>query len=393
MVHKALEEYLDIYREFLLDDILPYWKRNGLDHVYGGFLNCMDDDGTIFSEEKYMWSQGRGLWTLAHIVGTYDPTGEWRDIAEKTCRFLVDNAIDENGDFSNRLSREGKKLDGPTSIYSDIFTVMGLIEYFNASGDFNMLDIAQKTAHRIAWRIQQPEFTDVAPFKLNPGHHLQGVLFLSLNMLTPLLDLVEDAKLEKEADRCVRRIMENHRDTTRHLNIEMLGPDWKEVVFAQGRDYVPGHGVECAWILMLEAKRRGDDKLMTDALEILRWHLETGWDKECGGLFWWLNIDGETPYEENWECKLWWPHAESLLALMLAYEFSGDEWFIDCFAKMHDYSFKTFGDSENGEWKQRLDRRGNKINKTLVLPVKDPFHLPRAVMWVIESIERQLSIS
>lgn len=390
MATRSLSEYLDIYRSFLKDDILPYWTKYGCDREYGGFLNCMKDDGTILSEDKYMWSQGRGLWTFAHICGRYDNSAETKEFTHKTCRFLVDYARDDNGDFVNRLSRTGEKLEGPTSIYSDMFTSMGLVEYWWVFSDTAMLELARKTAHRIAWRIQQPDFNATAPFKLIPGYHLQGVLFLSLNNLTPLLEVIDDPELEREADRCIKMLTEKHMDTRRGLNIETLGPDWKEVENPQGRDYVPGHGVECAWILMLEAKRRGDDALMATALTILRQHIEKGWDHEYGGLFWWLNIDGKEPYENNWQCKLWWPHAESLLALMLAYEFSGESWCMEWFEKMHEYSFATFTDHDNGEWKQRLDRTGNPITKTLVLPVKDPFHLPRAIMGVIESIERQI---
>ncbi len=390
MPKKSLAEYRDFYRAFLLDDILPYWDRHGLDREYGGFLNCMKDDGTVLSEDKYMWSQGRGLWTFAHVLGRYDDSPGMREFVTKTCRFLAGNAVDGNGDFANRLSRDGRRLDGPTSIYSDMFTSMGLIEYHRVTGERDMLELARSTAHRIAHRIRQPDFDAVAPFKLRPGHHLQGVLFLSLNMLTPLLGEIDDPDLEKEADRCIRHILDDHMDRERRLNIETLGPDWKEVEYPQGRDYVPGHGVECAWILMLEAKRRGDDSLMNDAMTILRWHLEKGWDEEKGGLFWWLDIDGGEPFEQNWMYKLWWPHSESLLGLTLAHEFGGGDWCMEWFEKMHDYSFATFTDRENGEWKQRLDREGNPVTKTLVLPVKDPFHLPRAVMWIIESMERRV---
>jgi len=389
MPRRSLTEYLDIYRGFLYEDIIPYWEKHGLDREYGGFLNCMKDDGTILSEDKYMWSQGRGLWTFSHIYRKYDRRDWILEFIEKTCRFLVENAIDENGDFANRLSRTGERLDGPISIYSDMFTAMGLTEYHRAVGDREMLDLARKTARRIAWRIQQPDFGAVAPFRLKPGYHLQGILFLSLNMLTPLLEEVSDPELEAEAERCIDLIITRHMDEKRRLNIEMLDPEWKETDFPEGRDYVPGHGIECAWILMLEAKRRESDDLLEKALRILRWHIEKGWDEEHGGIFWWLNIDGETPYEKNWDYKLWWPHSEALLALMLAYEYSGDDWFMEWFERMHDYSFRTFPDVENGEWKQRLDRRGNPITKTLVLPVKDPFHLPRAVMFVIESLERR----
>jgi len=390
MEKRSLKDYLRIYRSLLFDDILPYWDKHGIDRDYGGFLNCMKDDGTLISEDKYMWSQGRGLWTFSHLYNRYERSEKICDFIEKTCNFLVTNALDENGDFANRLSRSGKIIDGPISIYSDIFTTYGLIEYYHATKNMERLELARKIAHRIAWRIQQPDFTAVAPFDLKPGYHLQGILFLSLNMLTPLLMEVSDPELESEAERCIRLIRDCHMDENRKLNIEMLDPDYKEVDFPQGRDYVPGHGIECAWILMLEAQRKNDGDLMETAHTILRWHLEKGWDDEYGGIFWWLNIDGDTPYEKNWQYKLWWPHSESLLALMLAHEITKDSWYLDWFAKIHEYSFKTFPDHENGEWHQRLDRKGNPTTKTLVLPVKDPFHLPRAVMFIIESLERQI---
>ena len=383
-----LKKVREKYRDVLFNNIIPYWNKHGRDLEYGGFLNCMEDDGTLISEDKYMWSQGRGLWTFSHLYKDYSPDGDNFTFIKKTRDFLVKNGLDKNGDWSNRLSRTGERLDGPISIYSDIFTAIGLTEYFHATGDCESLYFAQATARRVAWRIQQPDFDATAPFKIKPGYRLQGVLFLSLNMLTPLLK--EGSDTELEAERCVRTILDHHMDEARKINIEMLTPDLKVTDFAEGRDYVPGHGVECAWLLMHEALRREDDNLIDTALKILRWHLEVSWDEEYGGIYWWLNIDGEEPYNKNWQCKLWWPHAESLLALMLAYELTGDEYWLDWFKKVEDYSFKTFSDKENGEWVQRLDRKGNKITETLVLPVKDPFHYPRAVMYVIESLDRMI---
>ena len=33
-----------------------------------------------------------------------------------------------------------------------------------------------------------------------------------------------------------------------------------------------------------------------------------------------------------------------------------------------------------GEWRQRLDRAGQPVTELIALPVKDPFHLPRAAL-------------
>ena len=141
---------------------------------------------------------------------------------------------------------------------------------------------------------------------------------------------------------------------------------------------------------MLEALRKNDDELMKNALKILRWHLEKGWDEEYGGIVWWRNIDGEEPWEKNWASKLWWPHTESFIALSLACEKTGKQYFMDWWMKIHEYAFRTFPDPVNGEWIQKTNRQGKPITLTLVLPVKDPFHLPRGIMFAIESIKRQI---
>jgi N-acylglucosamine 2-epimerase len=48
---------------------------------------------------------------------------------------------------------------------------------------------------------------------------------------------------------------------------------------------------------------------------------------------------------------------------------------------------------EHGEWTQRLDRRGRKVDTVVALPVKDSFHLQRALILAIESLRRTESIA
>ena len=48
------------------------------------------------------------------------------------------------------------------------------------------------------------------------------------------------------------------------------------------------------------------------------------------------------------------------------------------------------GQVANRDLRQRLDREGRKIHEVIALPVKDPFHLPRALILAVESLERQL---
>lgn len=381
------DQYLDVIK----NDYLPWWYKHGLDFEYGGFLSCMQENGTRVSEDKYMWSQGRGLWIFSYLYKNIDPDPRHREFIDLTSDFLVRHGRTADGKWVNRVSRTGEQLDGPTSIYADMFVALGLVEHYRATGNEESLAIARETAREIAIRLRAPDFTDVAPFNLKPGYKLQGPHFINLNMLTPLLTEIDDPFIEEEAARDVSVITERFMDYGRGINVEMLDPDWQVTDFPQGRDYVPGHGVECAWILMHEAMRKKDEALWDNAFTVLRWHIEKGWDTEEGGLFWWLNIDGEEPFEKNWTAKLWWPHAESFIALANAVEHTGDDYWKEWYMRLHDYSFATFPNRENGEWTQRLDRYGKPITATLVLPVKDPFHMPRGLVLAMESLKRQMN--
>ena len=125
------------------------------------------------------------------------------------------------------------------------------------------------------------------------------------------------------------------------------------------------------------------------ACEVIRWCLERGWDDEFGGLFLGIDAEGKEPiFWKNAELKLWWPHTEALPACLMAYEHTGAAWCLEWYAKIHEWAFAHFPVREHGEWTQRLDRQGRKINKLVALPVKDPFHLPRGLIFAMESLKR-----
>ena len=77
-----------------------------------------------------------------------------------------------------------------------------------------------------------------------------------------------------------------------------------------------------------------------------------------------------------------------MYALLLAYQISGEAWCLDWFEQVHNYAFSHYPVAQYGEWTQRLDRQGRKFSETVALPVKDPFHLPRALIYCIEVLER-----
>ena len=82
--------------------------------------------------------------------------------------------------------------------------------------------------------------------------------------------------------------------------------------------------------------------------------------------------------------KLWWPHSEILYTCLLLYKLTGDEKFNKIYTQSFDYIFKTFPNTELGEWIQIRTRDGKQADKLVALPVKDPFHILRNFIKITE---------
>ena len=64
-------ELLQYFENHLMQQIMPFWLENCLDHERGGFNNCVNDDGRLISTEKFLWSQGRALWMLCSLYNDF----------------------------------------------------------------------------------------------------------------------------------------------------------------------------------------------------------------------------------------------------------------------------------------------------------------------------------
>ncbi|HZH96815.1 MAG TPA: AGE family epimerase/isomerase, partial [Flavisolibacter sp.] len=134
-------------------------------------------------------------------------------------------------------------------------------------------------------------------------------------------------------------------------------------------------------------KRIGDEALIEIASTIRLDTVEYGWDKEHGGIFYFLDVLGHPPQQLEWDQKLWWVHVEALVALAKGYKLTGNPRCLEWFEKVHNYTWKHFKDEEHGEWFGYLNRRGE-----ILLPLKGGkwkgcFHMPRAMYQVWKTLE------
>ena len=156
----------------------------------------------------------------------------------------------------------------------------------------------------------------------------------------------------------------------------------------QGRAIVPGHAIESMWFMMHIYQHWGNKARIDEAVTTNKRHIEYGWDEQYGGILLSRDAAGGDPWWPFADSKLWWPHTEALYALLLAFEHSGADWALYWFTRAHKYAYGHYPVPVYGEWTQKLDRRGKKFSKTVALPVKDPFHLPRSLIYCIDLLQR-----
>lgn len=405
-VMAAVTANLGELRKFLADhlfnNIVPFWMRHGPD-AEGGINTCLRDDGSVVSRDKWLWSQWRAVWVFARLVRAFGDSSEgvnqrqaWLDFAWGIYEFATRHGWDEAaGGWRLRLDGQGRQLQGCESIYSDAFAIYGCVELARATGEDGPARWARKTGERMLVNLKRPhDQIPHFPYPVPRGAKVHG-LYMNNLIFWELGAFLNDDTFGQAALEMNRQTREHFFRPEFDLIVERVSEDNSLYPGPLGTAVVPGHVIEDMWFQIHIYRQRGELADIDEACRLIKRHMEAGWDEEFGGLF--LAIDaknrqarGEAVGWKFADAKLWWPQTEAMYALLLAYEQCGQEWCLQWYQRVHEYAFGHFP-QPGGEWTQRLDRQGRAFNEVVALPVKDPFHLPRALIYCIETLDRLIA--
>lgn len=387
-VREQLSRYRSLYQSELYEQVLPFWLRHSLDPECGGYFNCLDEDGSVYDTRKHVWLQGRQVWMMSKIHNRHHGPGQdspCLKAARLGADFLRRHA--RAGDrvyFS--LTREGAPLSLQRKMFAECFYVMALAEFARASGD----ESARAEAHQLFARVQdyarQPALLGRPVFDNGqPATSELAVPMILLNLIAELNGPDGQAHADV-AQWCVRQIDLHYRPELK-LVLETVGADGTPLDTIEGRLLNPGHAIECGWFLLDHAVRTGNPELRQKALHMIDWSFDLGWDTREGGFFYFLDRRGYSPTQLEWSMKLWWPHCEALVALLMAYRETGEPRYFQRFQQVHDYTFAHYPDHRHGEWYGYLDRHGQVNQRFKGGPYKGCFHVPRALYLVLEILK------
>ncbi len=381
-------QFAEKYRNTLFDDVIPFWEENSIDQEHGGYFTCLNRDGSVYDTDKFVWLQARQVWLFSMLYNTFEQRGSWLSIAEKGASFLRQYALESSGKWYFSLTREGKPLIQPYNIFSDCFAAMAFSQLSRISGDKNNQVIAYHTYRNILQRKNNPKGNfEKAVSGSRPVTSLALSMIIA-NLSREMVWMISPENFNTITEDYLTEIFTLFLDSDRKILHEYVSFEGAFLDTFEGRLINPGHGIEAMWFVIDIAEHKNNTEIIEKAAEIILHTLEFGWDKEFGGIFYFLDAKGKPPQQLEWDRKLWWVHLETLVALLKAYRLTGREECREWFEKVHEYTWGHFPDPEYGEWFGYLNRRGE-----VLLPLKGGkwkgcFHLPRALFLCMQEFER-----
>ena len=260
-----------------------------------------------------------------------------------------------------------------------------------ATGEEHWADIARKTFQRILDRRTNPKGRWL---KAVPGTRPMKDFALPMiicNMALEIEPIIEDKSLlDKTIEEALHEVFDVFYQPDLGVMVENLAPDGSLIDCFEGRRINPGHDLEALWFMMNLGLRLHRQDIIDKSVEIALRVIDYGWDKEYGGIFYFMDRKGYPTQELEWDQKLWWVHLESAICMIKGYQLTGNEKCLEWFEKLDNYLWTHFKDKEYPEWYGYLNRRGE-----VLLPLKGGkwkgcFHVPRG-LYQISTILQEIA--
>ena len=385
-------DYHKKYYAELMEDNLPFWLSHAIDTENGGVFNSLTREGKVYCADKSVWLQGRAAWIFSYLCAHYEVRPEWKAVAESCLSFLTKHCIDKDGRMFFTVTADGRPLRKRRYFFSETFYVIACAEYAAAFGDDFYLAQARRYYDFVLGIYKEPS-TD--PFKITPKTvpgtrdtkaYAPAMILLNVSHIMARCDKEYASRYMDEASALSDEIVRDFVKPDLKALLETVGANGEFLPDATGcRTMNPGHTIEGAWFLLMQAKQTGDKGLLDTVETLFKWSVDIGWDEEFGGLRSFVDVLGYPPEALEHDMKLWWPTCELIICSLMLYRETGNDYYWDWFVKADKYATEHFRDPEFGEWYGYLNREGKPT-----LPAckgcgfKGIFHVPRMLMFAEE---------
>ncbi|MFP3902710.1 MAG: AGE family epimerase/isomerase [Armatimonadota bacterium] len=380
----------DLYKETLLDNVIPWWMKNGIDHTFGGPTETITEDARVTSTIKPIWSVGRAMFVWSKLYNRIGQRGEWLAVADDIFEFIRPIGPRVSWYWPQSVYRNGTPCEPSQNIYNDGFILMGLAEYIRATGNPDAVEAAYATWETVQERMEPANAHLAGQTDLPDNAAAHGISMIFSLVFHQLGTALADPDILQASYDHATRVHDIFLDDEYGLVRESRQADGTPLDGKTGRTCIPGHAIESAWFGIHIFRDRNEQDRLDRAVEAVRSHVEAGWDEEYGGLFGSIDVETGEPLSPD-HYKNMWPHTEALYALLLSYDICGEQWCLDWYDRMHEWSWQHFPNREHGEWHREVARDGSYPWDNTgpgEKPRKEPFHLPRMLINTVILLDR-----
>ena len=369
--------WAELYKEDMMNNIMPFWMKYGLDTQNGGIYTCVGRDGQLLDTTKSVWFQGRFAFTCCFAYNNIEPCQQWLDAAKSTLDFIEAHCFDTDGRMFFEVTAEGTPLRKRRYVFSESFAAIAMAEYALATGDQTYAQKALSVFKDMRRFLNTPGILEP---KYLPSVQAQGhsITMIMINVASRIKKVISDPELDLQIDESLNALKKYFMHPEFKALLETVGPNGEFIDTINGRSINPGHWIETAWFLFdVAADRNGDRELTDMALTILNWSWEWGWDKEYGGIINFRDCKNLPPQDYSQDMKFWWPQTEAIIATLYAYKLTKDPKYLEMHRQISEWTYAHFPDHEFGEWYGYLHRDGSVAQPAKGNLFKGPFHIPR----------------
>ena len=385
--------------EFLkrhIADIIGFYHPRCIDEEYGGFINQMLDDGTVFDRmTKHLVGTCRFTYNyaLAHLVLGAD---EYRAAAAHGVRFLREHHKREDGGYAWVLSGQ-EVVDGTYHCYGHAFVLLAAAgaRKAGADGAVALMDDVWDLLEAHFWDPDASLYVDeIAAGDWSKVDAYRGQN-ANMHMCEAMLCAWEASGEARYLDRAAllaRRICHDLAAPADGLIWEHYKTDWTHD-WSYNKDdpkhlfrpygYLPGHFTEWSKLLLILNRHRPSDWLVPKARMLFDAALARAYEPETGAINYAFAPDGTILDTDQY----YWVFAETFAAAALLANVTGLGTYWDWYDRVWRYADKHFVDHEYGAWYRILNRDGQKYSNEKSPAAKADYHPLAACFEVLQSME------
>jgi mannose/cellobiose epimerase-like protein (N-acyl-D-glucosamine 2-epimerase family) len=381
--------------------IMDFYEPVCMDLEFGGFINQLLDDGTIFDR------------MTKHIVGTCRFT---YNFALSAVRFKEPRYLEATAHGLDFLQRHHRQPDGGyawvlqgTQVEDGTRYCYGMAFVLLAAAGAAKAGVPGAAAYaseiwdlleRRFWEPEHQLYVDeiaAGDWSAVSTYRGQNCNMHMCEAMLAAWEATGEVRYLDRAELLARRICVDLADRADGLVWEHYRSDWSHDWEYNKDDprhlfkpygYLPGHFTEWSKLLLILNRHRPADWQIERAERLFRAAMDHAWDHANGGMHYSFAPDGTILDTDRY----YWVFSESFAAAALLALRTGEPSWWDWYDRIWDYADRYFVDHTYGGWFRILDLQGRKYSNEKSPASKTDYHPLAACHEVLEAMAHNRSV-